>query len=137
MQPHPYRRHRTCGALLCVLLVCCPSWGQAVRKGESLSHARKALLAQGWKPRETFGLDGNGERWALFADAGLMHRAGIVEVQDCTGTGLNYCAFNYLRRGQCLTLQTEGEFKPGAYEPKVIRTLRKCPDAEYLGPPAR
>ncbi len=121
------------GLCLATLSTCTPAAG--VTKGEALSQARKALLAQGWKPRETYGLDGNGERWSQFADAGEMYRAGIIEVESCSGTGLNYCTFNYRRQAKCLSLVTQGEFKAGAYEPTVVRTIARCPDAEAIGTP--
>lgn len=104
-----------------------------VTKGEKLSQARKTLLAEGWKPRETFGVDANGSRWSQFADAGEMYRAGITEVESCSGTGMNYCSFNYSRKGKCLSVQTRGEFKAGVYEPTVIGTSNQCPKPETAG----
>ena len=118
---------------LCLAGLSVSAFSADVTKGEKLSHARKALLAKGWEPRETFGVDADGARWSQFADAGDLYRAGMVEVESCSGTGANYCTFNYRRKSECLSLQTEGEFKAGAYEPTVVRATAKCPSAEAIG----
>ena len=120
-------------AALCLASLSISASATGVIKGEKLSRARKTLLAQGWKPRETFGVDADGARWSQFADAGEMYRAGIIEVESCSGTGMNYCSFNYSRKGKCLSVQTQGEFKAGAYEPSVIRTSNRCPKPETAG----
>jgi len=112
----PYLASALAGLCLASLSI---SSAAGVIKGDKLSQARKTLLAQGWKPRETFGVDADGARWSQFADAGEMYRAGIIEVESCSGTGMNYCSFNYSRKGKCLSLQTQGEFKAGSYEPTV------------------
>ena len=41
-----------------------PSVGATIYKGKFLSQARQALLAEGWTPEETFGVDSNGKRSA-------------------------------------------------------------------------
>lgn len=99
-----------------------------------LSEARKALLAQGWTPRETFLTLNDGTRESQWGDAGLLYRAGFVEVESCTGTGANYCTFNYRRGRSCLVLQTKGEFEADHYEPVVVQRLRRCPSKEALHP---
>lgn len=120
-------------ATLCLASLSVSASATGVLKGEKLSQARKTLLAQGWKPQETFGVDADGDRWSQFADAGEMYRAGIIEVESCSGTGMNYCSFNYRRKGRCLSVQTQGEFKAGFYEPTVIGTSNRCSKAETAG----
>lgn len=102
-----------------------------------ISKARAQLLSQGWSPLETFGTDADGVRWSLQGDAGSMYRHGFIEVEMCSGTGLNFCSFNYVRGGKCVSLQTQGEFKAGAYEPHVVRRTTTCPDPGDLHPPPK
>ncbi len=120
--------------LLCLVPFAVHSADLGITKGEKLSSAREKLLSQGWMPRETFGISTDGERWSQFGDAGELYRAGIFEVEVCSGTGLNFCSFNYVRKGRCLSLHTQGEFKAGSYEPTVIRTEKRCPSADTIKP---
>lgn len=99
----------------------------AKEKPVPLSVARAELVAKGWKPVETFGVDADGRRWSQQGDAGEMYREGIIEVEECSGTGENFCSFNYARKGKCLVLQSRGEFKAGEYEPQVFRRTSACP----------
>jgi hypothetical protein len=124
--------HRFILTVLTLLLVCMPSVGATIYKGKLFSQARRALLAEGWKPQETFGVDSNGKRFSQSADAGVLYQAGFIEVESCSGTGRNFCSFNYIRPGQCLSLSTEGEFKKGAYEPRVISQNGKCPEVAKI-----
>lgn len=103
----------------------------------SISKARAQLISQGWSPLETFGRDAHGTRWSLQGDAGVMYQAGFIEVEACSGTGLNICSFNYTRAGSCLSLQTQGEFKAGVYEPQVIKRTNTCPAQDELAPKAK
>ena len=57
-----------------------------------------------------------------------MYRSGIIEVESCSGAGANYCTFNDLRKGKCLSVRTQGEFKAGAYEPTVVDSSNQCPE---------
>ncbi len=41
-----------------------------------------------------------------------MYNAGIIEVESCTGTGRNYCFYNYEKDGVCLRISTQGEYYP-------------------------
>jgi len=115
-----------------LLLVCMPSVGETIYKGKLLSQARQEILAEGWKPQETFGVDSEGKRFSQSADAGDLYQAGFIEVEACSGTGRNFCSFNYVRRGKCLSLSTEGEFKTGAYEPRVISQNSNCTKAAKI-----
>lgn len=109
------------------LLLGLASFAYAKEKPVPLSVARAELLAKGWKPVETFGMDADGRRWSQQGDAGEMYRTGIIEVEACSGTGQNFCSFNYARKGKCLVLQSRGEFKAGEYEPEVFRRTTTCP----------
>lgn len=109
------------------LLLSLTGFVHAKDKPIPLSVARAELLAKGWRPVETFGVDADGHRWSQQGDAGEMYRAGIIEVETCSGTGQNFCSFNYARKGKCLALQSRGEFKAGEYEPEVFRRLTTCP----------
>ncbi|WP_230181631.1 hypothetical protein [Aquabacterium sp. CECT 9606] len=102
----------------------------AEEKSVPLSVARAELLAKGWKPVETFGVDADGRRWNQQGNAGEIYRAGIIEVEECSGTGQNFCSFNYGRKGKCLLLQSRGEFKTGEYEPLVFRRSSTCPTSD-------
>jgi hypothetical protein len=119
---------------LCLAAFSTQSFGADGIKGQKLTPTRTALIAKGWKPRETFGAFADGEHWNRFGDAGELYRDGIIEVESCSGTGLNYCSFNYVRNGKCLSLQTRGEYKRGAYEPTVIRTSNRCPKLDVTRP---
>lgn len=123
--------------LVALLLALAPAHAAEPRPPSAevpLGEARKALLAQGWTPRETFLALDDGTRESQWGDAGLLYRAGFVEVERCTGTGANYCTFNYRRGRSCLVLQTKGEFEPGRYEPAVVQRLHRCPSKEALHP---
>jgi hypothetical protein len=113
--------------LALILAEIAPALANGKKDTLSISAARMKLISQGWKPLETFGSDVDGTRWSLQGNAGAMHSAGFIEVESCSGTGLNYCSFNYVRAGKCLNLHTQGEFKVGAYEPHVIKRINKCP----------
>lgn len=102
-------------------------------KNVPFTDARRELIAAGWKPRETFLLMGGGERANQWGDAEELYRAGFIEVVACSGTGRNYCSFNYVRGKACLVLHTLGEFSPGKYEPFVFRRSSECPSKEELG----
>lgn len=99
-----------------------------------LSVARAALLSEGWQPRETYGAFPDGLRWSEDGDAGALYKGGFKEVEACSGTGANYCSFNYVRSGRCLTLHTQGEFEPGRHEPVVIRRSMSCPRPDITNP---
>lgn len=95
---------------------------------------RAKLLAHGWSPLETFGADPGGRRWNQFADAGSMYQAGMIEVESCSGTGLNFCTFYYRKGKQCFRVVTQGEFKQGEYEPHVMETKKVCPSTDSAQP---
>lgn len=125
-----------CGIAILWTLVAGPEPGFAAGRieGANLSYARETLLREGWQPRETFGTFPDGLRWNEDGDAGALYKGGYKEVEACSGTGANYCSFNYVRGGRCLALHTQGEFEPGKYEPVVIRKSSACPRPEISAP---
>jgi hypothetical protein len=102
-------------------------------KGQSISSARKSLIKHGWRPRVTY-LKMNEEDYEhSWSDAGVMFKAGLHEVETCTGTGVNPCIFNYQHKsGKCLRISTLGEYNPGHYEPTVDSWSFECPPPEAL-----
>jgi hypothetical protein len=104
-------------AIAMVLMSCLAphSLALALKKGQHLSLFRAELLREGWKPIETYKKAGDGRSSDVqfehaWGDAGYIFRSGYREVQSCTGTGLNYCIFNYRRHGRCLQVGTHGEY---------------------------
>lgn len=97
-------------------------------KGQSISSARKSLIKHGWRPRVTY-LKMNEEDYEhSWSDAGVMFKAGLREVEACTGTGVNPCIFNYQHKsGKCLRIITLGEYNAGHYEPTVDSWSFECP----------
>lgn len=102
-------------------------------KGQSISSARKSLIKHGWRPRVTY-LRMNEEDYEhSWSDAGVMFKAGLREVETCTGTGVNPCIFNYHHKsGKCLRIITLGEYNAGHYEPTVDSWSFECPPLEAL-----
>ena len=124
---------------ICLLLVLlfmtpCVATSASPSKGQSITTARQILLYSGWKPRRTNLMWGeqNNEPENQWGDAGALYKAGFIEVETCSGTGKNFCFFNYERKGKCLRLTTQGEFNPGKYEPMVIKKSPECPPSEAL-----
>ncbi|RRS00930.1 hypothetical protein EIP75_22710 [Aquabacterium soli] len=124
--------------LVCLAMIACrhaPAFAGSGTEHMRLSAAREALLRDGWRPWETFGVFPDGLRWSHDGDAGVLYKNGFKEVEACSGTGANYCSFNYVRGGKCMTLHTQGEFAPGQHEPLVIRRSMTCPRPEITRPP--
>jgi hypothetical protein len=73
-------------------------------RGQPIAQARRALIAAGWTPRRAAAPAGDdGLRQTLAAD-------GIVELDDCSGTGFMYCGFGYTHAGGlALDVTTVGE----------------------------
>ena len=125
---------------MCLLLLAAsacwqaPAFAKTTAEAVMLSDARAELLREGWQAFETYGAFPDGLRWNQDGDAGALYKNGFKEVEACSGTGANYCSFNYVRGGKCLTLHTQGEFEPGKYEPVVIRRTHICPRPEVSAP---
>lgn len=105
-------------------------------KGQSITKVRQTLIKSGWTPRRTYLMWGenNDEPENKWGDAGALYKAGFVEVEMCSGTGKNFCFFNYQHGGKCLRLMTQGEFIPGKYAPLVIQESSECPSTDALEP---
>lgn len=75
--------------------------------GLRIAAARLRILRAGWRPAPQAAAD--------IAEVGAVRdfdfrRAGIVEVEVCSGTGFGLCLFNYRHpRGARLQVQTAGE----------------------------
>jgi hypothetical protein len=83
-----------------------------IQRGERIATARIKLLQAGWRPVETFlRLYSPNTYEHRVGGTGELYKRGYVEVEVCSGTGRNYCRFNYIRNGQCLTVVTAGETK--------------------------
>lgn len=123
--------------VVATLLLSAVSAFAAQPKSVGITVLRAKLLAQGWKPMETFGANPDGQRWSFFGDAGELYRGGLIEVEACSGTGLNHCTFYYRKAQRCLQVSTRGEFKKGEYEPLVMETKKRCPPPDELNPPKR
>jgi hypothetical protein len=135
--PRPFRRLiHAASPLLLLLSGCWHGLALAGARAETvtLSAARAELLRDGWQPWETHGAFQDGLPWNQDGDAGVLYKNGFKEVEACSSTGANYCRFNYVRGGKCLTLHTQGEFVPGRLEPLVIRRTHVCPRPEVSAP---
>lgn len=69
--------------------------------GMPIDKARKALAAKGWNPVRAKA-SGDPRQAALF-------KRGVIETDDCSGTGLAYCSYSYTSTVGKLSLTTMGE----------------------------
>ena len=81
-----------------------------LKRDEAYARARPKLLRDGWQPVRSSGYRG-------IIDEILQ--AGWVEVSNCSGTGLGFCAFDWKRGRQCARIITYGEYLPERGAPKV------------------
>lgn len=84
-----------------------------LRKGQTYSSARSAIRRAGWSPYGSHGLLADGSPIGRYSDAGEMIHAGMTEVIDCGGIGLNSCEFRWRHGSRCLRIFTIGEFESG------------------------
>jgi hypothetical protein len=92
--------------------------------GMSYLEARDRIVAEGWQPKITHlkGPFGPEREWL---SAGYFLEKGYVEVQQCSGTGLDNCLFNFVRpSGECLQVATSGELASAA----VTFVKSQCPE---------
>ena len=101
--------------------------------GLSYDDARKKVLAAGWKPLMTREPDGSMADAAegspdLDGNGRVFWSRGYVEVQNCAGTALARCAFNFVdKNGNRLKVTTAGEEDPkGAFHATVDRAVALC-----------
>jgi hypothetical protein len=92
--------------------------------GMPINHARTVLAKGGWKPvPHHFSPDESYEVGAL-----ELQKRGFPEVSNCSGTGVNYCSFDYKGAGGLLEVWTAGDEEP---PPSVAVYAVQChlPDA--------
>ena len=103
-----------------------------IKKDQTISQARTALLRAGWSlaplfrditPAEQKRLD-----IVLTGNDMELYRHGFQEIEYCSGIGFNYCFFNYKKGAQCLRVGTKGEFHASPRkEPVVLNWSNECP----------
>lgn len=71
--------------------------------GRPINQARALLLRQGWSPAPPASRDGYDSR------VEDLVRRGVPEVEDCSGTGFGFCAYNYRGPGGTLSVTTVGD----------------------------
>ncbi len=87
-----------------------------------IDKARKALIAKGWQP-----VAGHFDQSSMYGRERGLQKRGLVEVQDCAGTGFGFCTFNYRSAGSVLSVVTVGDADDtGDGLPPVIRYDVKC-----------
>nr|WP_244102741.1 hypothetical protein [Burkholderia gladioli] len=69
---------------------------------KSIAEARKILIAQGWRPMRARRGD------PLHDVAADLARHGVIEVNDCSGTGVGYCGYSYDNAAGVLSVVTVG-----------------------------
>jgi hypothetical protein len=89
-------------------------------EGLPIDQARKLLLQAGWQP-----VPGDPTQQAL-GWARDLAKAGVPEVQDCSGTGFAFCAFAYSGPSGTLTAITAGEGGDNGSLPAVTRYQVDC-----------
>lgn len=86
--------------------------------------ARTVLSTDGWQPLIP---SERPEGIPYFRDS--LIKAGLPEVQDCSGTGFGYCSFEYeAENGAVLSVTTAGEGEEGS-TPVVVGYGVQCPPA--------
>jgi hypothetical protein len=120
---------------LIVLVFAGPAYANAkavvpVREEQKFIDVRIELLRVGWKPRKTSIRMADGMLEREFASAKSFLQKGFLEVESCSGTGANWCIFNYVNsEKKCLRIQTTGEYPEGA----IIRDWSfECPPKDAL-----
>jgi hypothetical protein len=96
-----------------------PTLGTILRKDQGYARARHTLKASGWRPVLTEDRDPDGTRVKSYGDTRRMSEAGMVEVERCTGVGLNFCDFWWRKSRSCLHVTTYGEYVPERRLPRV------------------
>jgi len=92
----------------------------ALKTGENFSKARQYLVASGWKPVISHKMLGDMEKRS-WGDARLLFDAGFDEIEYCSGTGREFCFFNYRTGRSCLRVTTAGEYRKELDSPKILR----------------
>lgn len=87
--------------------------------GKTIGSQREALLAQGWQAKPMPAAD------EITED---LQKAGFIEADSCSGTGLNYCSFIYTQKEAELRVITIGELVD-EYQPTVSDYDLNCEGA--------
>jgi hypothetical protein len=104
---------------------------EAARGSEPYVILRDRLIGDGWKPLVTNDTMADGTREKDFGDTKILADAGFAEVEWCSGTGLNYCTFNFRKNDRCMKITTQGEYDVAHNSPVLYRTQnRTCPKPE-------
>lgn len=90
--------------------------------GLPIDKARKILIGRGWKP-VTSKLVSDPE---VFAREANFVKHGIVEVDNCSGTGYAFCGFHYKSPGGRLSVTTAGEGDESRDAPAVVDYDVRC-----------
>lgn len=89
-------------------------------QGIDFYQARGELIIIGWKPLTTFTKFENGELENDFGEALTYKQNNFIEIESCSGTGEQYCIFNYQKSSECLRVVTQGMYDPKTNSPVVI-----------------
>ena len=83
-------------------------------EGMDYHHARKALIGAGWQPLQVIPGDEVATNWEIsFGSAETFWKMGYIEIESCTGTGINPCQFHFSdAHGNHLRVITLGEELP-------------------------
>jgi hypothetical protein len=73
--------------------------------GKQIEAARKILIAHGWRPRRP------AQRPPFEVDfiVAQLAKSGVIEAEDCSGTGVGYCGFAYDGPAGVLGVTTAGD----------------------------
>ena len=81
------------------------------------SEARTVILQSGWKP-----IPNNESDDEIGSHAIDLRNKGYVEVDDCSGTGMGYCAFHFQNDKGTFLLVTTQEAPFAGYNPELMDT---------------
>jgi hypothetical protein len=95
-----------------------------------IDKARKLIIDSGWKP-VLAKLDPDLGRLATVGYENNLRKAGLSEAYGCSGTGMNYCSFEYKSAAGKLSVTTTGapDVEKGDF-PEVLKYSVKCGGAK-------
>lgn len=91
--------------------------------GVPIGTANAKLLAAGWQAVVTHRKFADGVEESSVGEAGTLKADGITSVEDCSGTGLSFCTFNYRRKKDCLRITSQGEVSPIVVQWDLFRCI--------------
>ncbi len=71
--------------------------------GKKIEVARDVLISHGWQPQRPKDRPGD------WNSASQLSREGVIEAENCSGTGVGYCSFKYRTSAGVLGVTTAGE----------------------------